>query len=399
MFPQKIHIILSRLFFCPSILLNRSPLVPSSIYKLLSNYAKSKDQEINNYFISNFGKIELFDNADTSPFILNIFSKDVYRRDQKMLFPCFGSRGNFSIRVFTDIGYISFTPIIHLYPYGIVNIILSGIYVTEYPEYVNEHLDFLKLVRRSFAKSANLNNLKITKNVRQNINCLNDVIRLIERFINISYPEFNFNDSFHRDYQFYNIMKSDVFNSIRFKLFCQKLISNKQIHARLNNLCFDCYDEYWKEMSFVHPLMCVTYNRGNNEIYKQGTRRRTSWSIYRYIEFAVIEQFLWDNLLRFCYYIQEMLFKEKTSSIALSKLKINIFNRELYGLYLNLLQAFRHLNGSARKIIYMYYGGKNKRNELIESIKEEIASILNTLSDRKNPLTEFLRYILSLIYM
>lgn len=328
---------------------------------------------------------------------MNIFSKDVYKHDAKTLFPCFGSRGNFSIKVFTDLGYISFTPIVHLYPYGIVNIILSGIYVTKSPEHVNEHLDFLKLVRRSFEKSSRLNNLKITKNFGQNINSLNDVIRLIEGFLNISYPEFDFNDSFHRDYQFYNIIKSDVFNSIKFKLFCQKLISNKQIPARLNSLCFDCYNGYWKEMLFVHPLMCVTYNRGNNEICKQDTRRKTSWNIYRYIEFAIIEQFLWNNLLRFCYHVREKLFKEKTSSISLSKLKINIFNRELYGLYLNLLQAFNDLNGSARKIIYMYYGGKNKRNELIESVKEEITFILNALNDRKNPLAEFLSYILSFI--
>lgn len=398
MFPNKIHIILSRLFFCPSILLDDSPLMSSSIYKLLVNYGKSKGWEINNnYFISNFGKIELFDNAETSPFILNIFSKDVYKRDKKMLFPCFGSRGNFSIKVFTDIGYISFTPIIHLYPYGVVNIILSGTYVTEYPEYVNEHLDFLKLVRRSFEKGATLSDLKITKNVGQNINNLNDVVRLIKGFVNISYPEFDFNDSFHRNYQLYNIIKSNVFNSIEFELFCQKLISNDQIPARLNKLCFDCYDGYWKEMLFVHPCMCVSYNRANNELCKQDTRRKKGWNIYRYIEFAIIEQFLWDNLLKFCYHVQEKLFKEKTSYIVLSKLKKNVFKRELYGLYLNLLQAFRQLNGSARKIIYMYYGGKNKRNELIESMKEEITSISDTLNDRKNPFMEFLGYILSLL--
>ena len=64
---------------------------------------------------------------------------------------------------------------------------------------------------------------------------------------------------------------------------------------------------------------------------------------------------------------------------------------------MNLLQAFNDLNGPARKIIYMYYGGKNKRNELIESVKEEITFILNALNDRKNPLAEFLSYILSFI--
>lgn len=371
---NKIHFIFGQVYFDSHILIE--PLENKKFSTLLIPF--QNDPEViycDNYFIQNFGKLKINSSAS--------------------LFPTYGSKANFSFYIKTDNYYIKIIPIIHLFSYGVANIILSGTYITNDSKLDKHHLEFIGKLRNSFEYGEFVNNICGIK-CSLKPNSLRDIVYYIKDCcIKKSYPEFDFEYKYKK-YCFFNLIKyNKEMNLKKFEKICSNLLYTSNAKKIPNNRYFDCYDGLWKEYLFIHSNVGVIYDRSDNELYRQSTRRKRSWKIYEVIEYAIIEQFLWNYLVEYNITIQNNMYKENTHAFSLSKLKLKNYQNIIIDLFLFLKGSFNNFDNLMRKIVYMYYGGKDKRKEFIETSKEEIVKGLELVSQKTHPIFSIIDKIFS----
>lgn len=374
---NKIHFIFSHIFFDSHILLKQGG--KTQISNLMVPF--QNDPEImyrDKYFIQNFGQLKI--SFETS----------------RGLISGFGAKGNFYFFIKSSNCYIKIIPLIHMYNLGIVNIIFSGVYITNNKTIGQKDLDTILDLRKSFEYGQTIQNLSCNKPSIV-AKSLKEAANIIKININKSFPEFNFTQATSKTYNLYNIIKNyEKIPLTNFEQICSYLLSLADMHRLPQKKYFECSNIYEEDYLFVHPAMCLIFNSWYNQNFMQSKRRSKSWRVYRVIEYSIIEQFLWEYLVDYNIDIQNTLYKENTHTFSVSKLKLKNYDKNLIDLFQFLKLSFRNFNSFERKIVYMYYGGKENRNSFINNSKDEINRGLDLMSGKSTMVLDALKKIISL---
>ncbi len=380
---RKCHIILGETFLSPSLVSykRKKKEMYARLWDLSANdNHKAQQQKVIelNAFIHNFGRLELFSKSEESPFVLEV--SGLFDKEYRNIMACYGAIGNFRIVVENEKYRIKISPIIHIYPNGIISVIFSCIYVTNHNELADLHIRAIRQLRRSFYDGIPLNNMSSNKPVYNDLNSLRGYSERICSYIHMSIPEFEPDATTPKRTCYINVWQSNNLAEEDFKELCSRLMSNGDKPRMLKNSCFSIINS--SEFIFIDPMLSVTYDSYTIKNSRQSYKRKESWSIYRYLEYSMIDQLIIELALRNSLAILELIYNESHFIFTKTMLKPSFYQPKVNRLYKNQIHTFDSINEYAKDIIYMFYFGQNRRMEKLDRCDKEVKAADEAMKKR-----------------
>ncbi|WP_027398393.1 hypothetical protein [Anaerovorax odorimutans] len=393
------HIILSQMILCSSAV--EAEHLKSCFFADLNpidsdidNYKNIKELfNKKNYFLQDFGKFNVYAHEKFSPFVLNLFSNESQPSKRKLLSTCYGCSGNFYFYIKEKGVYIKILPIIHIFPNKLVNIIYSCFIESKNENNFNI-LEIIKELKKGFLRDKETYlKLHCSKANYDFIEDFKDMTNCICRKIEKVMPEYDFFDADNFKHVFVQLLQTvntknsqvDDFNNNCFRNIAQILLNKPEIPEK--HYSIQEYNQRYRyyDYNLIYPDF---YLSAQNYAFTKDKRlikqlRYYGWNLFSNIEFAMYDKLILQYITRKAIETQTIIRKEK-HHILLSKLRPTYYNPSIDNLCLNQKYAFEQLNDFSRKIVYMFYGNKEKRNEILEDAINELEKSNSLIDTREN---------------
>lgn len=437
---ENIHLIANHMFYIPAFLLKKNCIrkvfrehmdyvyaYNDSQYEVSPIVNYDKIVKDSNLFIKNFGQVKIYYNM---PFILNLPWNSIYKKNEiykyigkgynfkKMYSSYFGAIANYNIKLQNCNTTINIKPIIHILPFGIVNIIYSTFVIANRNKSIT-HEDINEIVNILNGHSINNFTFSCENNRYSDIKNFTELTEIIKsdvlKSILVDSKDVKYTEPFEDQLVngvFINILKcnktiedvdeikDDFLNlsrdlaSIKVKDYKNSLINNNLLEEdnrlvfinRKRWICFS-KEKYFDKWDYYF----MTHKPYRNTI--------KSWSIYRIYEFTCIEYLMLKFLT---FYIKTSIIDEirKAQYKTFYSVK-NFFRRTFFDFdFFEFIDEFPKLNenlyGFSHKA-YKIFSKQIGTQKLLSNLKDYEQETLKLINSWKPGVSSLFPYIKNLL--
>jgi hypothetical protein len=386
---RKLHIILSEAFFCPSVYMsmrkNKTRLdqivTDFSVQKTIIDKKKFRKRNIS---LRNIGLIEKYNNPRSHAFIIKLNSNIVGANDFATIYRV---ADNLEFTIHGEEYDISIKPVIHIFPTGIVNIKYSCFFNAK------RNVQMSQTLINSFYRDQNLNmqgNNPEFADITSFKKCTEKILILLGKAL----PGLDFKDAYRRKMSFVNVIQNRRLSETEFRKLCRTMMPHtgdfRQVHLEEDGVNVE-----ENQYVMINPDFSMIYfARPNSAHY---TDYDNSHSFYKYLEFAIAEDLIYEFLIGHGKNILAEINSGKFKLIDKSLLKPNYYCERVEKLYTRQDERFAAIEKYGQQVVELYYGGEEKRQyrifECYTNIEKMNKEIERITGKQRKFLTAAIEYI------
>lgn len=393
---QKLHIILSKTYFCDSFYKKKRAKkgrLDAIIADSDTNDDKLRRQKLKdmNVFIDSIGQLELHTKPSKDPFVLDISSANIDGIGRHNRSVCYRAAGNLLFNIAIPGFKIEIKPIVQVFPSGTVSIIFSCFYNAS-RKCGEEHLNIFRQILESFTVGRCLEHMTTGNPAFMHIKSLEDCAGEICDRVDKTFPELCIRDAFCEAISFVHVIHDEGLCEDGFRDICKQITPPAMGGFTVTT---DIPEEsyYLKTNPFFlvrSDFSTIFYGQkcNRNEPYFN------SWRFFKHLEFAAAERMVYRFLGNHARDVLRDINEEQYKLLSRSMFVPTFYSREIDILYGNQDARYYALDQFSRKVVNMYYGGEQVREDVIRACHEEIKAMNELLQSRGNQHKAFLKAII-----
>ncbi|MDR0324877.1 MAG: hypothetical protein LBI19_02110 [Oscillospiraceae bacterium] len=396
---RKLHIIMSKTIFCPSIYLSKTDLkrrLDSLTTPRDANDSKGRKKALKdeNIFIRHIGQVEMHDDSRKNPHVVMMHRNSVGKNGIQSLSACYRAEGNLEFYIKDSDFDIHIKPIVHIFPNGVISIIFSCFFNAN-PHEHDPNLHKFQQIIDSFLSGETLEDLKTTNPAFCKINSLDACIEEIIVYVQKAFPELEPSNAISKKMIFVNIDHERGLCEEGFKSLCSELIPESGEIKLVQGIPDEAFEVG------LNPYILVDSDFSTVYFTAQRSKKRPmcydSWMVFKFLDFAASEKILYDFLVAHCENVMSDIANEIHSLFTKSMLKPTFYSRKIAELYSWQEAKFDAIGEFGLKIVNMYYKGEPERMNARDQCNNKIEEMNKFIRERSTKKTEILKAIIQSI--